>query len=331
MVKLAGNPISILFQQRSGQKLIHKQYLINTHNKVTSMEKLLNSSVFVFLINHKVQAAILLLIAAYFGTLDIWGDEWSFIKEYRDIHACIYITCIIFEVVLFIVRAYIDNQVELQNQEYTSFLEGFIKFTSKIVHTKSKRFKKTSKKLNPNADIFQAITKPVTQIEKIAEETCNLLKGNFVEENEQVSVSVFGKHPGKEWYRLALEGANKGKNTDVAVLFGTESAAKYCYEDGNPVYFNDKNIAADEGRYHLSERDRRHITGSIYCYPVMVDTPDGMNHYVISIVTYGKKLCEKDERKQVEAVKTFMKEICRRIELELTLHSIMLWSNRKGG
>lgn len=35
-------------------------------------------------------SASVILAGLYYGTLDIWGDEWGWISNYKNIHGCIY-------------------------------------------------------------------------------------------------------------------------------------------------------------------------------------------------------------------------------------------------
>ena len=93
------------------------------------------------------------------------------------------------------------------------------------------------------------------------------------------------------------------------------------------VFFADKIKASKDGNYFLSDRDSRYKKGSVYCYPCFTKLPKGSIKHVITIVTYGKTLCYHSDKKAISAIKVIFNEICRRIELELTLKSIKDWQN----
>ena len=58
---------------------------------------------------------------------------------------------------------------------------------------------------------------------------------------------------------------------------------------------------------------------------MFVTTPDHEDKYIISIVTYGKLLSDPRDNEASKIIKSIFSEICRRIELELTLASIRAW------
>ena len=76
----------------------------------------------------------------------------------------------------------------------------------------------------------------------------------------------------------------------------------------------------------VSSRDNRFGNGSVYCYPVGVAIDGVDQRFVITIITYGNNtLCGSYNDRDTNLVSVLLKEICRRLELELTLRSIKSW------
>ena len=100
-----------------------------------------------------------------------------------------------------------------------------------------------------------------------------------------------------------------------------KSTAAHCLKHGQPVFFPDKMIAESDGKYIMSERDKQYgKIGSIYSYPVKLKTK-GVS-YIVSIVTYGKAICQFYNNREIKIAKELLGGFCRRYELELCLDAI---------
>jgi hypothetical protein len=194
-----------------------------------------------------------------------------------------------------------------------------------VVNHKLKRFTSKAKKLAQNGDTFKTITQPQDQIDYIIDQSIIWLKDSFSLSDDQISMTII-RLSEKDNAPFYLFKSNKSwQLTKAKIIINEKSAASYCLENGESVFFSDKFSAAEKGKYFLSERDIRMKSGSIYCYPVFVEVPSHKDKYIISLVTYGKLICDPNDEKASNIAQSIFREICRRIELELTLHSIRSW------
>lgn len=210
------------------------------------------------------------------------------------------------------------------------FREGLISMASALVEYKAERFKKNLTKLRKNTNIFDKITQPEDQISTLLKAFSKLVKEAFSLKNEEICITImevrdnhininadfiFSTH--KNWI-----------HSDANDILKQESAAKHCLETGEVFLIDDKLAYADEGKYFMSDRDKRSINGSIYCYPCFTETPSENVNYIISVVTYGEKICYSGTKLEQDSIKEIFNDICQRIDLELTLKSIKDWKKK---
>ena len=103
------------------------------------------------------------------------------------------------------------------------------------------------------------------------------------------------------------------------------SIARYCIKAKEPIFYPNKFESAFQGKYTKSKRDERKGNGSVYCYPVITKNRDYVDRAVITFTTYGKFLCDPADEQEEIATKIVLNDICRRIDLELTLEGMKTW------
>ena len=80
----------------------------------------------------------------------------------------------------------------------------------------------------------------------------------------------------------------------------------------------------------LSKRDVRKGNGSVFCYKITGSCCGTTFNYIVSIATYNNKMLARGyDDVEKERVATLLKEVCRRIELELTLRFIRNWKEQQ--
>lgn len=120
-----------------------------------------------------------------------------------------------------------------------------------------------------------------------------------------------------------MNDTHRGWNhTKAARLMGEKSMAAVALSHGEPIFHPDKMAAVKKEQYFPSDKDKREKKGSAFCYPVVVEVNGTVFKFVISLITYGKVLCNAHNPEQAKAIKLTLMDICKRIELELTLWSI---------
>ena len=259
-----------------------------------------DNSLVAFLRNKFMQVFVPGIAGLYFLCLDVWGDHWLAIKNYREQHEFLFAALIILSLVILIIRGSADWYEGKSDKAYIAFMEQFSVLTSKLVTKKLERFKDEALRLKPNGNTFKQITKPKDQINMILGEIETLLFNNFE--------------------------VNRGwKHTKAQKLIDSDSAASECLRTGQPVFHACKKQASKSRKYFLSDRDKSNGVGSVFCYPALTTNPDYTDNYIVSIVTYGKRLCDPLDQEQAEAISDIFSDICQRLDLELTLHSIKKW------
>lgn len=272
-----------------------------------------------------VQLVLPSISGVYYLCLDIWADRWSWIKNYESFHEYVFGWLVGISFLALLVRGIADWYEAKSDKAYIAFMERFSSLTSRLVKVKLDRFKEESAVLRPTVDVFKRITQPKSQINLILGEVESLLLNHFGIKAHQVNITIIRNDYQKGVWFYKYQTNRSWKHTKASVLMGEKSAARKCLDTGEPVFFACKSEAARRNEYFLSERDKRYITGSAYCYPVFVKNPDYNDLYLVSIVTYGVRLCDPLDSAQSEAIAEIFTDICTRIDLELTLESIKEW------
>ncbi|MEQ2355753.1 hypothetical protein [Pseudoalteromonas piscicida] len=265
------------------------------------------------------------LTGAYFITLDVWGEQWGIIKDHIEKHEIAFSILIFVSLTALLIRGIADWYEEQSGDAYKKFLEGFALLTTRVVQKKLNRFKDESGKLKPNGNTFKQITQPKEQINLILGEIEALLLNNFSLKRSQVCITIMHNDPkNNNWY-YEYETNPSWKHTKATKLIQGKSTAAECLKIGGPIFHACKRQAHKKGNYFLSERDDRTGDGSVFCYPAFTVNNDYRDNYIISIVTYGRRLCDPLDDQQADAISEIFSDICRRIDLELTLNSIKRW------
>jgi hypothetical protein len=278
-----------------------------------------------FFRNKFLQIVVPGVAGAYFLCLDVWGDDWDIIKNNKETHEFIFSGLIMLSLGILLIRGTADWYEGKSDKSYISFMEQFSILTSKLVTKKLERFKEQALSLKPSSNTFKQITNPKEQINLVLGEIENLLQINFDIKKKKACITIMHKDPISENWYFQYE-TNKGwRHTKAKKLIDSNSTASKCLQKGEPIFHVCKDLASKNNEYFLSERDISNGVGSVFCYPAFTENPDYMDNYIISIVTYGKRLCDPLDKTQAEAISDIFSDICRRIDLELTLHSIKTW------
>ncbi|TKB58358.1 hypothetical protein [Ferrimonas aestuarii] len=265
------------------------------------------------------------LCGFYFLCLDVWGDDWDLIKNHKETHELIFSLLMIGAAIVIFFRSMSDYFEEESEKKKTSFSEFFTMITAKIVSEKLKRFKQSATTISKNGDTFKSITKPRDQINIILGEIDNLLYNVFDVKKSGVCTTIMRKDPKTENWHYIFNTNNSWKHTKASTLIDNRSTASESLHRGESIFHASKEESSKKGLYYLSDRDKRTGDGSVFCYPAVITNPDYSDEFVISIVTYGKRLCRPHDEVLEDAIDEILTNLCSRIELELTLFSIYDW------
>jgi hypothetical protein len=267
-----------------------------------------------------VQVVFSSVAGSYYLILDVWGDSWPIVADHKPLHELAFTILLILTVIAVIVKEvseYIEERLLRVNDDISNSMSAL---TTRAVVVKLNRFKENSKALRISADIFNNITQPKEQINLILGEIESLIHKCFDIKISQTCITIMCVEDKKQYFKYTTK--RDWEHTRPKKLISDESAAKLSLKLGEPVFFPSKRKEARKGNYFLSDRDKQKGDGSVYCYPVKTNLNGNSDAYVISIVTYGKKLCQSFDNDKAEAITEIFSDICRRIDLELTLESI---------
>lgn len=268
------------------------------------------------------------LLGMYYGTLDIWGDDWSWVSNHKDIHGYIYSGLLVITIISVSLKSYFDYSDEKSYNQSRETLNKFISMLRKIVKAKRDRFHskvsaiKTTKN-KPN--FFNHITIPDEQLEYIMRET-QIFFEHWGISKDKLDITIIwsktkkGENPA---WKYALQLDKQRQHTQPSQLMANNSLAKKAIETGEAMFLADLNAGINKQIFFSSKRakDNENV-GSIYCKPVTITIQDITYKYVFSLVSYGKYLCIPSDELEASYVKHILDEIGDRVELELYLHAM---------
>ena len=255
-----------------------------------------------------------ILTAPYYLCLDIWGIEWKWVANYKDVHMALFIFLVGIECLGSLFVAFFSFFSKTKKDFSSEILDCF----DNVVQLKKKRFLNKLNDIAPNSNIFKIITHPYNQIQQSSMVYCNMISEIFGIEKDDVDITIIDCLNSKFFF----QNRNNMKHTDPVKILSEKSAALYCKNRGIPIYISDKEKGEKNGAYYMSDSDRTKLPGSAFCYPVFVKGKIISAEYIITISTYGKKFSDSPFAIDRELTEKILKNIAERIELELELNTI---------
>lgn len=260
------------------------------------------------------------ITGSYYAILDIWGDDWSWISENKEGHEVAFWFCLGASLISQFVAGLVNEPSKLDSDKVAREILGeFIEHVGVIVQAKLDRFRAKLGDIRPGSDKFKHITKPEDQISVIAGAASRFLRGAYGIKEDQIDITILRRKDGGAWhFHFQLQ---PWSHSSTDWLEKRKAAAIQCVSRREPAFFPDKVKAAVAGDFVLSDRDKRRKGGSAYVYPVAFTDPQA-TECVVSIVTYGTQFCEDYDETSRAITEAFLREICRRFEIELCLDTI---------
>ena len=282
--------------------------------------------------NNIFSGIVVSMSTCYFLIYELYRTEWSFFLSHEKLANYLFIILIILSLIIGTLSSIADYIEKNYCKTQDNFKNDLITLTSKLVRAKLDRFKNNSSILKRNANIFLKITHPRDQINLLLNESSRLIQKHFSLNDDEICITIMqiDNNTSKEKAFFDFSTQKAWKQTKAKTILQKSSAAKNCLDTGEPLFIVDKKKASKKGEYHLSKRDKKNNNGkgSVYCYPSFTKTPDGEKKYIISIVTYNKQIKLSGDKEEIDGIKVILNEICRRIDLELTLKSIKDWHKK---
>ena len=266
----------------------------------------------------------------YLTLYELFGEDWGVFRHHPVAHLLIIKIAVGLTIVFALLQGVVDSWGRKRIYQYIDLLHNFIRMVGSVVAVKDRRCKENASTLKLDEDIFLSITHPKYQINTILDVATECLINNFGLNADDVRFTILEQVEGGWDYIFDTQHAWQAETTTGAILLASKSAARACFENGEPVFYHDKNIASAKGLYLLSKRDERKGNGSVFCYKITGSCCGSAFNYIVSIATYNNKMLASGyDHVEKERVATLLKEICRRVELELTLRFIRNWKQNK--
>lgn len=262
------------------------------------------------------------LIGLYYGTLDIWGDDWKWIVDNKDLHEFTFSILATFTILVLFLKAMSEAAKGEVDKQYTKLMESMLLFFNTLVKKKRDRFFNKAKYLKPSGDVFKLITQPKDQLEHVLDGTKSFLVNGLGIDAKNIGITIIqgNLQAGKWWYELKCD--TQKRHTKAKDLMTGESTAKYCFESGDSIFIPDIRKGIKEGVFFESERSAKTTIGSIFCKPVRITVNNLEYVYIFTIAVFGQNLCSPYDEEECRACEKILDEIADRVELELYLHSI---------
>lgn len=282
-------------------------------------------------INHPVMGIVVPpLVALYYGTLDIWGTDWAWIANKKEVHEFVFSCMAVITALILFLKAISEGASGLVDRRYNQLMESMLVFFNTLVKKKKDRFFNKAKHVKPTGDIFKQITQPKDQIEHVLDGTKTFLVDGLGVDPKNIGITIIQGDPEKErwWYDFQCD--TQKQHTKAKVLMREKSTAAYCYESGDSIFISDIRKGTKEGVFYTSDRSSKSSTGSIFCKPVRISVDSIEYVYIFTIAVFGQTLCAPYDEEECRACEKILDEIADRVELELYLHSMKQYRESGG-
>lgn len=264
------------------------------------------------------------LTGLYYTVIDLFGDDLPFISNYKYLHQGVVLTLVATTMIFTFIHWLVGKNKKKELEEAIEVTNNFITTLANIVACKVKRFEEKAKTLKKNK--FNYITLPGEQIKFIYAQAIDFLRKQFRLAEDEIDITILEKLDDKDW--KYWESHQSWKRTEPNMLFKHNSAASVALQSGEYRFIASKEDASSKKEYFLSKRDLEKGDGSIFIAPITVFCKNIKYEYIISISSYGKRFANPWDEIAYKSAYTFLREISRRIELELHLKTIKISSNK---
>lgn len=138
------------------------------------------------------------IVGLYYGTLDIWGDEWDAIKNYKRIHEFVFTFLAAFTILILFFKALSEQFKGNATKKYQLLLHELLLLINDLVKKKRDRFHKKAKGIKRTGDAFKQITHPREQIELALDGTKSFISKGFGVGRKNISITIISGTPEKK-------------------------------------------------------------------------------------------------------------------------------------
>jgi hypothetical protein len=289
-----------------------------------------NNRVVDFLSSSVLSMTIPPIVGLYYGTLDIWGDDWSWVKDHKDIHELIFTVLAALTILVLFIKGIAETGKGIVAKKYQVLMESMILFFNELVKKKRDRFYNKAKILKLNGDVFKIITQPRDQLEHVLDGTKRFLMSGLAIDQKNIGITIIQGNPSENKWWYALKCDAQKQHTKAKDLMNNASTARYCFDSGDSLFIPDIRKGVKERLFYESDRSKKTGIGSIFCKPVRITVSNIDYVYIFTIAVFGQHLCTPYDEDECRACEKILDEVADRVELELYLDSIKQFKESGG-
>lgn len=261
------------------------------------------------------------LAGVYFAAYE-YLQKWSFFSEFEAEHKRVVFCLLIFSVFIIIIQWRHKKEIQKEQGSSENILTEFVNMVSTVVTKKTDSLVDRLPQIAKRKSLKNVIH-PDEQIREIIGRSSDFLKRVFSLEEPNLDITIAEQDHRTGKWKFIHQLNSSWKHGDPENFCKEGFTSKTCLDSGQHIFHPSKSEAADKNTYTKSERDEKsHGDGSIFCQPAIFEFSESKRRFVISIVTYGKRLCDPWDGDTVSKVDSILREITRRLELELILNTI---------
>ena len=247
-------------------------------------------------------------------------------QNHLPLHEKLYFGILVLTLAFQLLRAiFVPYASDDKDSDSRQVLASFIENTGAIVQNKMDLIKSELEQLKPktkSSNKFKCTAHPEKQFAAISRAASKFLSETYGIKEEQFNITIVEVDPTGLWKNCWAY--QKWTRSSAEWHAKKQSAAWRCLTRNEAAFIADIVRAANRGEYILSERDKRFMVGSAYVYPIVFKASESTYSYVVSITTYGVQLCPEYNEVSAEITKHFLREFCRRFEIELSLYTVRM-------
>lgn len=257
--------------------------------------------------------------ALYFAAIDTWRGDWAFFRDRIQLHENIFLGCLYACLLLALGQWFYDRAGRKAQQNTEELLIGFVEMVAAIVGFKFSHYLHKAEHLTRKS--FDALVAPGDQIRRIMDESSSFLRRIYELSENEIDITILESRTSAPDWRF-FQSLRNWVHADPSAWVTAGSSAHQAISSGQHFLHPSKVKASERGNYKLSTRDKQWGDGSIFCHSLKIPCRGDEWQYIISIVTYGKRLCDWGDDENVKKTEALLREISRRLELELVLRTI---------
>lgn len=270
------------------------------------------------------------IVGIYYGALDIWGEDWEVINNYRDVHEIVFGILATSTIVVVIFNGISEKIKSMIDEKFVSLQKSMVEYCNGLVKLKSRTVRKRAKHLKPKGDPFKLVVLPEEQLERSIEDIQRLLVNGFSVDARNIGITVIAYNNDTRKWKYKFKNSQTRQHTSAEKIMNSKSTAQYCYNKGESLFVPDIRKGAKEEVFRESDRSAETRVGSIFCKPVNIVVNNVKFVYIFTVAVYGEFLCTPYSAEECHACTDVLDEIADRIEMELHLLSVKSYRENGG-